>query len=182
MAVIQHSAITDPNIHEPKGASSASAETVYVADGAGSGSWQKIDSDQLNEADIDAYIEGKINDQSIDITGQWYQTVVIEDVSTASFVMVPVRKNCTVLGARAVLANGITSADATLTFTRSDAASLGTLTIVQAGSAEGTGFSFTPSGNETITAPNYIKIATNGNSDTAAALYITLEFEGVVNT
>lgn len=37
---IQHSAITDPNIHEPKGVASATAGTVYVADGAGSGTWQ----------------------------------------------------------------------------------------------------------------------------------------------
>lgn len=37
---IQHSAITDPDIHEPKGASTAAAGTVYISDGAGSGSWQ----------------------------------------------------------------------------------------------------------------------------------------------
>lgn len=36
---IQHSDVTDPLIHEPKGASSAAANTVYVSDGAGSGSW-----------------------------------------------------------------------------------------------------------------------------------------------
>jgi hypothetical protein len=34
-----HSTITDPNIHEPKGAASADANTVYRADGAGSGNW-----------------------------------------------------------------------------------------------------------------------------------------------
>jgi hypothetical protein len=37
---VQHSTITDPNIHEPKGVSSAAAGKVYVANGAGSGSWQ----------------------------------------------------------------------------------------------------------------------------------------------
>ena len=35
----EHSVITDPNIHEPKGASSASANQVLVADGAGGTSW-----------------------------------------------------------------------------------------------------------------------------------------------
>lgn len=39
MADIQHSAMTDPSLHEPKGVSTALAETVYVADGAGSGDW-----------------------------------------------------------------------------------------------------------------------------------------------
>lgn len=44
---IQHSAITDPNIHEPKGVASASVDFIYVANGAGSGTWQKITPKQL---------------------------------------------------------------------------------------------------------------------------------------
>lgn len=40
---IQHSAITDPDIHEPKGVASASLGQVYTADGAGSGDWVIID-------------------------------------------------------------------------------------------------------------------------------------------
>lgn len=38
---IQHSAITDDaDNHEPKGCPTAAVNTVYVADGAGSGAWQ----------------------------------------------------------------------------------------------------------------------------------------------
>jgi len=40
MADVQHSALTDPNLHEPKGAAAASANEVYIADGVGSGSFQ----------------------------------------------------------------------------------------------------------------------------------------------
>ena len=36
---IEHKEIPDGKRHEPKGASTASAGTVYVSDGAGSGSW-----------------------------------------------------------------------------------------------------------------------------------------------
>lgn len=36
---IQHSVIADPEIHEPKGISTASAGQVYAADGVGSGNW-----------------------------------------------------------------------------------------------------------------------------------------------
>ena len=39
---IEHSAIVDNNIHEPKGVSTATTEQVYVADGASSGSWSNI--------------------------------------------------------------------------------------------------------------------------------------------
>lgn len=41
---IQHSSITDPNIHEPKGVSIAAANTLYTANGSGSGTWKKVDS------------------------------------------------------------------------------------------------------------------------------------------
>lgn len=34
-----HSALTDPNIHEPKGASTATSGQVYQANGSGSGTW-----------------------------------------------------------------------------------------------------------------------------------------------
>ena len=42
MANVQHSALTDPNIHEPKGIASANDGEVYVADGAGSGAWETV--------------------------------------------------------------------------------------------------------------------------------------------
>jgi hypothetical protein len=39
---IEHSELPDNLLHEPKGASTAAADTVYVADGAGSGSFKKL--------------------------------------------------------------------------------------------------------------------------------------------
>lgn len=39
MADIQHSVLTDPELHEPKGISDADENSVYTADGAGSGAW-----------------------------------------------------------------------------------------------------------------------------------------------
>jgi hypothetical protein len=37
---VQHNAITDPDIHEPKGIAAATAGKVYVSDGASSGDWK----------------------------------------------------------------------------------------------------------------------------------------------
>lgn len=39
----EHNTITDPEIHEPKGASTALAGQVYVSNGAASGSWGQIE-------------------------------------------------------------------------------------------------------------------------------------------
>lgn len=41
MANVNHSALTDPYLHEPKGVATASAGEVYVANGSGSGSWKE---------------------------------------------------------------------------------------------------------------------------------------------
>jgi hypothetical protein len=37
---VQHNAITDPDIHEPKGIAAATAGKVYVSDGAAKGDWK----------------------------------------------------------------------------------------------------------------------------------------------
>ena len=47
MPSVQHSAITDPNVHEPKGVAAATVNKVYVSNGTGSGTWQKISPPQF---------------------------------------------------------------------------------------------------------------------------------------
>jgi len=44
MATIEHSTLSTGELHEPKGAPTASAGQVYVADGSGSGTWTPSDS------------------------------------------------------------------------------------------------------------------------------------------
>ena len=39
MANVNHSSLTDPYLHEPKGVASALSGDVYMANGSGSGSW-----------------------------------------------------------------------------------------------------------------------------------------------
>ena len=48
MATVQHSAITDPNIHEPKGVAAATVNKLYVSTGTGSGTWKKLSPPQLS--------------------------------------------------------------------------------------------------------------------------------------
>lgn len=47
---IEHNELPDELLHEPKGASTAAAGTVYIADGAGSGSFQKLPTTSLDIA------------------------------------------------------------------------------------------------------------------------------------
>lgn len=43
MANVQHAALTGADLHEPKGAATATIGTVYVSNGSGSGSWSSIE-------------------------------------------------------------------------------------------------------------------------------------------
>jgi hypothetical protein len=42
MVNVNHSSLTDPYLHEPKGVASAAAGEVYIASGAGSGIWRNV--------------------------------------------------------------------------------------------------------------------------------------------
>ena len=148
---IEHVDIADGERHEPKGASTATIDQVWASDGAGSGAFREI---------------------------PWSDTVMMADVSTADFVLIPIPINCTIQSIRYVLEKAITVADATITVTRGGGgAAMGTQVIAFSGSAEGTTFDQTPSGNNTITASThkYIKIATDGASTTACRMWITIK-------
>lgn len=42
MANVNHSTLTDPYLHEPKGIAASSADRVYIANGSGSGVWTPL--------------------------------------------------------------------------------------------------------------------------------------------
>lgn len=157
-----HKDLTGTDLHESKGVAAAAVNLVFVTDGAGSGTWKKL---TLSSLDL----------TSVQSPNTYRLTGVINDVSTPSFCLIPIPVNSTFVSARMVLSGGITVADSTVSFTRNDGSSFGgTVTITQAGSAEGTGFNFTASLNQTITGPGYIKIATDGASTTAQQLFVTV--------
>ena len=44
---VNHKDLTGVSLHESKGVAAASANTVYVANGSGSGTWEKVDKDAV---------------------------------------------------------------------------------------------------------------------------------------
>lgn len=84
---IQHASIQDPAIHEPKGVAGATQNTVYVADGAGSGVWTPIDYPVVAENVLSArsFIDQNPagTDTSLQITFGSEQTSPEADVSSA---------------------------------------------------------------------------------------------------
>ncbi len=148
---VQHKDVVDAERHEPKGATTATIDQVYASNGAGSGAWREL---------------------------PWTDTVVMADVSTASFEIIPIPQNCKIQTVEFTLHAAISVADSTVTVTRGgDGLTLGTQVIAQAASAEGTTFTLTVSSNNNITASThkYLKIATDGASTTAARMSITIK-------
>lgn len=88
MADVEHNEIQDPEIHEPKGVSSASSGEVYVADGLGSGDW----TDYSTWTGYPAYGGMVLNDAaSVSVTtiGTTAQKLVVFTANTASSGVVP---------------------------------------------------------------------------------------------
>lgn len=53
-----HADLTGTELHEPKGVAAAAADTVYKANGSGSGAWAKVASDEVTSADSGGYYTG----------------------------------------------------------------------------------------------------------------------------
>ncbi len=77
MADIQHSALTDPNLHEPKGIAAATANKVYVSDGAGSGAWTSTEAGTILKATGENKGRVLVTDGS---DGAGWQTTVWKDM------------------------------------------------------------------------------------------------------
>lgn len=160
MADVQHASLTDPLLHEVKGAAAATVSTVPVADGAGAAPFGLIPFAALGTT-----IKG---------VGTYYTWTTMADVSAAAasnFVLVPVITAATLNSVLIILHNAITVADSTLTFTNSTGpATLGTKVITFTASAEGTQFTFTPGANNSFSASTYLKILTDGASTTTCQI------------
>jgi hypothetical protein len=79
--VVLHSTLTGVELHECKGADSASANTVRVSDGSGSGTWQKITIDNINTSSVK------------NLNSQWDSFVIKSITDPNSRIYVPIDQN-----------------------------------------------------------------------------------------
>lgn len=149
--MVQHSSLSGSECHEPKGADTATSGEIYVADGAGSGSW-------VGRSDI--------------------FTVLIHDISSSGDTYIPIPFAGTITKVQTVLAGAITGSDVVLTIYNSAAASMGTLTVAQSGSAAGDVDTLAPSSNNTMTASDWIKVSCNGGATSHVDTVIAICVDG----
>lgn len=163
----EHKDLTGSNLHEPKGVATASNNTVYVADGAGSGSWSKVG---VNSIDNTSILD--VND--------FYMTEILDDVSTASSTYMAVPVGCQLVKIYGVLQNTIASGDPTISFSIGGiSVTGGDLTFTASGSAAGDVESATPSANNSLSAGGVLRIQTDGASTNTVPVVLTLTFRKV---
>lgn len=151
--MVQHAALTGAELHEPKGASTASADEVWVADGLGSGAFQKITTDQLDTTIVD------INKRQI--------ALQVENFTAGSTWMLPFTRNTTINKITTVISAATTTSDTTIAITKNSVSSLGSITVAYSGSAAGDIDSLTPASNNTFVNGDFMRIVLSGGSGTS---------------
>lgn len=161
--MVAHRDLTGADLHEPKGITSAPANSVYAANGVGSGTWKKITIAEIDENNI-----RNLNRQIIAVT--------VPDISTIGSVIVPIPVSATLSRATGSLSGAISGADAVITLSNNGSATIGTFTVLHTGSAEGDTYQLVATVHNTFTAGTFLKIATDGASTGAQRFTIVLEF------
>ena len=149
---VEHSAIADTDAHEPKNVSTAGSGAVYVATGAGSGSWKRP---------------------------PVVMTVRIADVSTSETVYIPAIITGEITRISSCISSTLTTASPTISVAINGVAvTNGSLVIDQGTAAAGIVDTTVPSGGNTISAlTDYITVATDGASGTTCPTIVALYIE-----
>lgn len=105
-----------------------------------------------------------------------YYNTTLADVSADSSAWIPIVGQGVVIGARVVLSAGITGADTGITV-KKGADTIGTMTLVNAGSAAGSVFAMVITGTEAVRSVkdgDVIEFDSDGNSSTTSVGSFTL--------
>lgn len=155
-----HDELTGADLHEPKGADSASQFTIYTSDGNGSGDWTLLSTDNLGNSFH--------NVNTIFLSGQ------VPDISTVgSSYLVPVPVNMVINQFYYTLANALSSGVGVLLVTNPGGGIVATALIPFAGTTEGTTGVINTSANNVVNAGDFIKVAAaSGSAGTCKVSFV----------
>lgn len=176
---IQHRLLTGADLHEPKGAASAAAGNVYVADGAGSGAWDKltvanVDVTAITNGDIVKVTGGAAVGVTLNNENQIVLNCYMADAANAEDAYVVSPLAGTILNIWSTI---YSTCDANTVITPSIGGvniTSGSLTITAAGSATGDVDSSTPSANNDISAGQALKFLSDGGATGALPIMFTI--------
>ncbi len=156
---IEHKDLTGAQLHEPKGASTASVGTAYISDGLGSGDWEDP--------------TGSVYNKNL------YPLVsTLTDLATASSVYFYVPIKSRVLSYHVTIYGAV---DANTTFVPyvNGVAVADNLIVIAAGSAEGQTTSRIMVSNTDMAAASVVRIASDGAAAGAVRADVQVVFEAI---
>lgn len=190
----EHSTLTGANLHEPKGVENASAGQVYVANGAGSGTWTAPGSWTELETAHAAFTGSAVHEpKGIDTataqqtyvadgsgSGTWtdqkvYLYLAIADIGTAgdTYIVSPVSGNITKI--YCVLQGAATGSVTNITPYIAGIAVTGGAVAIASNASAGDIETADPSANNAITAGAAIRFNTDGGSASTTPVIFTIE-------
>ena len=122
----------------------------------------------------DSVVTGYALESYVDARAFVVLTHVIDDISTATTVYVPVSVAGTVTRVDTVLGGTISGADAAIALTTSTDQGMANITVANAGSGAGDLDSDTSINNATVTAGSYLKLSTDGASTGTVPLTVAI--------
>lgn len=162
-----HSTLTGADLHEPKGAATASVHQVYAADGAGSGAWTATPTFSNYTATASIFNLNKI-----------YLSLYYPDIGTAGpasqWIAMPRAGTITNLWLNLDAAD--TTTDTTVTASIGGVnVTNGVITAPHAGSAAGNVVTATPTAANTVSAGQALKFTSSQGSSIVTPCTITIE-------
>ena len=158
----EHNVLTGSSIHEEKlistsGTSDAGKVVTPSSSTAGTGTLRNLVWTEVNSK-------------------KQYVTAELDDISTASSTYIPINVACTVTRVESIIHGALATGDVTLTVKPNGvAATNGTITVTQSGSAAGDVDTCSPTAGNALAVGEYIELETNGASTNAVRVTFMLE-------
>lgn len=156
-----HATLTGADLHEPKGVDAASANTVYIANGSGSGTWGKVGS-----TGIDTGTVKNLNKE------QMFGAYI--DIGTAGSRYLGFAKPVRVEKIVAVIQSSTSGAATVLTFKNNSGLTMGTINIPD-GAPAGALYTLVPVINHDFLTDTRIQIDSDGGTSTNTNVQFTFE-------
>lgn len=162
--MVAHKNLSGTDLHETKGVSGASINTVHYCSTPGTSGWKKVDTDLIDSTSVK-----NINKFSI--------SLYHPDGGTAMNMKVPLLRNCRITAANAAVNNSVSGASLVITIANPDG-TMGTLTFTTS-AVDGTVVNVSSvASNNTFDAGETLRITSSvAGVTTSAEVWITVEFE-----
>jgi len=157
----QHRDLTGADLHEPKGVTGAATGSVYVSNGAGSGTWKRIGNSEIDRTGLTGLTT---RNQSL-----YHPNIKTAGKAAYATIMVPGS-----LIRLAGIIDAATTEDITLTFTKNGSVNIGAI-VIATGSPEGSQAFLDLNPGVVFSPGEFIKVAATGGSGGVNAISANIQ-------